>query len=99
MSTKTIQSLIDDITDAGCLYFLITGGEPLLREDFPTIYQHAKENGLIITIFTNGTLINDKIIALFNEFPPHEVEVSIYGATASVYEKITQVAGSFHKCL
>ena len=27
MPTKTILSLIDDITDAGCLYFLITGGE------------------------------------------------------------------------
>jgi radical SAM protein with 4Fe4S-binding SPASM domain len=99
MSTKIVQSIIDDITDAGCLYFLITGGEPLLRNDFPKIYRHAKENGLIITIFTNGTLINEKTLDLFREYPPHEIEISIYGATSSTYEEITRVPGSFNKCL
>ena len=99
MTTKEILTIIDEITDAGCLYFLITGGEPLLKKDFPEIYRHAKGNGLIITLFTNGTLINDRVIELLSEFPPFEVEISLYGATALTYEKITQVPGSYGKCL
>jgi radical SAM protein with 4Fe4S-binding SPASM domain len=99
MDTGRILSMLDQITDAGCLHFLFTGGEPLLRQDFPEIYTHAKKSGLIVTIFTNGTLITDRVLALFKELPPHLVEISLYGSTALTYEKITRVEGSFQKCL
>ena len=99
MTTKEVLTIIDEITEAGCLYFLITGGEPLLRKDFPEVYRHAKENGMVITLFTNGTLINDSIIDLLTELPPYEVEISLYGATSSTYEKITGIPGSYEKCL
>lgn len=99
MDTKKILSLLDEMCDAGCLYLLITGGEPLLREDFPEIYRYAKEKGFIITIFTNGTLISDKIITLFEELPPHIVEISVYGATEPTYERITGVKGSYRQSM
>lgn len=99
MDTTTILSVLDQITEAGCLHFLFTGGEPLLRRDFPEIYSHAKKNGLIVTVFTNGTLITERILQLFEELPPHLVEISLYGATALTYEKITGIEGSFQRCL
>ncbi|MBI5848189.1 MAG: radical SAM protein [Nitrospirae bacterium] len=99
MDTGRILSLLDEICDAGCLYLLLTGGEPLLREDFPEIYRYAKEKGFLITVFTNGTLITDKIGTLFEELPPRTVEISLYGATAPTYEKITGVKGSYRQCL
>jgi radical SAM protein with 4Fe4S-binding SPASM domain len=99
MDTGRILSVLDEITEAGCLHFLITGGEPLLRQDFPEIYSHAKKNGLIVTVFTNGTLITDGILHLFEDLPPHLVEISLYGASARTYEKITGTEGSFKKCL
>jgi len=99
LTTSRMLSIIDEITEAGCLYLLITGGEPLLRADFSEIYRHSKKNGLIVTVFTNGTIITDSILELFVDFPPHVIEISLYGATASTYEKITGVEGSFGKCL
>lgn len=99
LSTKKIISIIDEITEAGCLFLLITGGEPLLRKDFHEIYSHAKIKGLVITVFTNGTLITESTIELFKDLPPQTVEISLYGAAASTYEKITKVPGSFKKCL
>ncbi len=99
MTTDRMLSVIDEITEAGCLYLLLSGGEPLLRSDFPRIYTHAKRNGLLVTVFTNGTLITEKEEELFDAFPPRTVEVSLYGATALTYEKITGVPGSFEKCL
>jgi radical SAM protein with 4Fe4S-binding SPASM domain len=99
METGKILSVIDEICEAGCLYLLITGGEPLLRKDFPEIYRYAKGKGLLITVFTNGTLITDEIIDLLKELPPRVVEISLYGATAATYEKITGVEGSYERCM
>jgi len=87
METTKILSVIDEICEAGCLYLLITGGEPLLRKDFPEIYRYAKRKGLVITVFSNGILIKEEIIELFKVLPPHVVEISLYGATAETYEK------------
>jgi MoaA/NifB/PqqE/SkfB family radical SAM enzyme len=99
LSTNEWLSHLDDITEAGCLYLLITGGDPLLRKDFSTLYRHAKRNGLLVTVFTNGTLISDDIAGLFTDLPPQLVEISLYGATAGTYEGITGVQGSYTQCL
>ncbi|MBI5633654.1 MAG: radical SAM protein [Nitrospirae bacterium] len=99
MDTGKIISLLDEICDAGCLYLLFTGGEPLLREDFPGIYRYAKEKGFLISVFTNGTLISDSIVKLFEELPPRIIEISLYGATEQTYDKITGVKGSYKKCI
>ena len=51
-----------------------------------------------MTVFTNGTMITDEIIELFSDLPPRAIEISLYGATAPTYEKITGVHGSYDKC-
>ena len=99
LSTRQWMNLIDQITDAGCLFLLFTGGETLLRPDFYTIYRHACRNGLLVTVFTNGTLVTDRILEVFKAYPPHAIEISLYGATAGTYETVTGVAGSFEKCM
>jgi len=99
LATGQILRLLDEVVEAGCLTMLITGGEPLLRPDFGQVYRHAKTSGLLVTVFTNGTLVSDRIVELFTELPPRMVEISLYGATASTYERITGVPGSFERCL
>jgi radical SAM protein with 4Fe4S-binding SPASM domain len=81
------------------LWLLITGGEPLLRHDFVEIYKYAKSKGFIIGLFTNGTLLTQRIADLLAEQPPFVVEISLYGMTAGTYERITGVPGSFQHCL
>ena len=99
MDTSRLLSIIDEITDAGCLYLLITGGEPFLRKDFAEIYTHAKTKGLLVTVFTNSILVTDSILELFEALPPQAVEISLYGASAATYEKITGINGSYKRCL
>jgi radical SAM protein with 4Fe4S-binding SPASM domain len=94
-----VLSLIDEIAEAGCLGLLLTGGEVLCRADFPEIYRHAVHRGLRVTVFTNGTMVTERIAALFAELPPVSVEITLYGMTAATYEKVTQVPGSFARCL
>lgn len=91
--------IIDQIVAAGTLFLLITGGEPLLRKDFVEIYTYAIKKGLIVTVFTNGSLITDELIDLFCEFPPRTIEISVYGSCESVYRKVTGSSGVYRKCL
>ena len=93
------RELIDEIADAGCINLLLTGGEVLVREDFPQLYQHAVRRGLLVSVFTNATLITDSVLDLFDRYPPLCVEVTLYGATRETYERITRVPGSFDRCL
>ncbi len=99
MDTARIISVIDEIAEAGCLLLLMTGGEPLLRHDFAGIYEHARTKGILVTVFTNGTLITEPVAELFRALPPQAVEISLYGASAETYEKITGVSGSYERCL
>jgi radical SAM protein with 4Fe4S-binding SPASM domain len=52
-----------------------------------------------VTVFTNGTLITEKMADLFDEYRPVCVEISLYGMTRETYERVTRVPGSFEKCL
>lgn len=95
LPTATVKRILSEVADAGCLVFLFTGGEPLVRADFPELYLHAKRLGLLVTLFTNGTLIDDSMAGLLADWPPQQVEITLYGVTAATHDAITGVAGSF----
>lgn len=99
LTTGEIKNVFDDLASLGTLWLLMTGGEPLLREDFAEIYLHAKKKGFIITLFTNGTLIDDRTIDLLVGYPPFMVEISLYGATKETYEKVSRIPGSYDRCV
>ncbi|MCI0474718.1 MAG: radical SAM protein, partial [Anaerolineales bacterium] len=90
-----IRNIFDQAVELGSLWCLMTGGEPLVREDFAEIYLYAKKKGLLASIFTNATLIDDKFIELIKRYPPRDLEVSVYGVTRETYERVTRVPGSF----
>jgi radical SAM protein with 4Fe4S-binding SPASM domain len=99
LTTEEIKKLLDGLVSLGTLWLLITGGEPLLREDFEEIYLYAKKKGFLVTLFTNGTIVDEKTVELLSKYPPFTVEVSLYGATKETYEKVTRVKGSYEQCM
>ena len=92
--TEAVKRSIQEWMEAGCFHLVITGGDPMMREDFADIYRHAVGLGIFVTVFCDGILVTDRMLGLFREFPPRSVEISIYGATAETYEKVTRVPGS-----
>lgn len=97
LTTAQVLSILDTIADAGCLFLLLTGGEVLLRPDFPEIYQHARQRGMLVNIFTNGTMLTPAIADLLAESRPYSIEITLYGATAETHEAVTGVPGSFER--
>lgn len=99
IDTLIIKGILDQIADEGCLWLLLTGGEPLLRHDFREIYLHAKKKGMLITLFTNGTLINEELVDFLAEWTPYSVEITLYGASEKTYETITRIPGTYRRCI
>ena len=90
-----IKRIVDETVSLGALWCLITGGEPLLREDFFNIYLYLKKKGLLVSVFTNAILITQEHIKLFKKYPPRDIEITVYGVTQETYEKVTRREGSF----
>ncbi|MCL4472975.1 MAG: radical SAM protein [Actinobacteria bacterium] len=99
LGTGEIKRILDELAEAGCLWMLFTGGEPLLRSDFRELYGYAKQKGFLVNLFTNATLVTPDLADFLGGWPPFSIEISIYGATRDTYEKVTGVKGSFDKCM
>jgi radical SAM protein with 4Fe4S-binding SPASM domain len=99
LSLTEIQRILDEIKDAGCLWLLLTGGEPLLRTDLLDIYTYAKRKGFLLTLFTNGTLITPHIADVLCEWRPFNIEITLYGYSQETYERITGIPGSHARCM
>ena len=91
--------LLDELADAGCLWLLYTGGEIFARRDFLDIYRYARTKGFLITLFTNGTLVTERIADQLLEWRPFAVEITLYGYTKATYERFTGIPGSYEKCM
>ncbi len=99
LSCDEFIGIIDQVVQEGCLWILFTGGEPFLRPDFLKIYMQAKRKGLLITLFTNGTLLTPKIVEQLALYPPFSIEITLYGRSKETYERVTGVPGSFQHCM
>jgi radical SAM protein with 4Fe4S-binding SPASM domain len=99
LSYDEFLRIIDEITDAGCLWLTFTGGEPFIRRDFLDIYTYAKRKGLLIVIFTNGTLITPQIADYLKEFKPFYLEISLYGMSRETYKNVTGSADNYDRCM
>lgn len=99
LTTEEHFKMLDELVEMDCFWLLYTGGEIFARKDFLEIYTYAKQKGFLITLFTNGTLINERIADYLLEFPPFAIEITLYGRTKETYEALTQVPGSYERCL
>jgi radical SAM protein with 4Fe4S-binding SPASM domain len=94
LTTEEWISLIDQARALGTREWAISGGEPLLREDFEALFAHINRKASFISLNTNGTLITPSLARSFKECDCH-VMLSVYGATPEVHDRITRNPGSF----
>ncbi|MCL2252963.1 MAG: radical SAM protein, partial [Lachnospiraceae bacterium] len=91
--------IAEDAIDNGTLNLMITGGEPLIREDFADIYREINQMGFIIGLNTNASLLDEKYYRLFSKYPPTTVSVTVYGADRETYKSVTGNSDNFDKTI
>ena len=96
LSTKELKHILEEAASLGCMGVRFSGGEPLLREDFQELYTFTRKLGLLVSLFTNATLITPTLAELFNRIPPlQKIEVTVYGMRKNSYEATTRIPGSY----
>lgn len=97
LTVAEITEIAEQAVKLGAVWCLITGGEPMLRPDFTELYLALKRKGLLVSLFTNATLISEEHVRLFKKYPPRDIEVTVYGVTSKTYERVTRRSDTFDK--
>lgn len=84
--------------DQGMIFALLTGGEPFVRKDFFDIYKGMKAMGLMISINSNGSMLNGDILRRLLEDPPFRINISLYGGCEETYRQMCG-QNAFHQVL
>lgn len=87
--------IINDITSYAKPVLVLTGGEPLLREDFFEIAKYGNEKGLRVCVATNGTLIDDEICKKLKKVDIKMVSLSLDGHNEEIHDNFRQQKGAF----
>jgi len=93
LSFDEIRRIADEARAMGCREWSISGGEPMLRPDFPEIFDYLTRKARSYTLNSNGTLITPEIARLLAR--KGSKMIALYGATAEVHDHITRSPGSF----
>lgn len=80
--------LAQQCREAGTLYLLLTGGEPFLYPGFRELYTRLHEMGFILSINSNGTMIDEETVEWLKQFAPSRVNITLYGSCPETYERI-----------
>lgn len=92
-------SLAEQMQKAGTLFLLLTGGEPLIYPDFKKLYLGLKKLGFIISVNTNGTLLNEEWADFFVENKPRRINITLYGSDENAYKNLCNYPGGFEKTM
>ena len=99
LTAKQWLHIAEEALLSGTLNLLLTGGEPLIRDDFEEIYTEISKMGFIVSINTNASLMNKKYFDLFSKYPPTMVSVTLYGADGDTYRSISGNAENYANTL
>ncbi len=89
--------VLDQARENGLLYLLLTGGEPLLYEGFEKIYERSARSGIIVSVNTNGTLINREVAETFRKNLPKQINISLYGTNNGIYRDLCGARNGFDR--
>jgi MoaA/NifB/PqqE/SkfB family radical SAM enzyme len=96
LSFEEIRDLADQAARYGYRDWGISGGEPMLRPDFPEIFDYLSALGTY-GLNTNGTLIDPKLAKLLRRRGAKMI--ALYGATPEVHDRVTRNPGSHEATL
>jgi len=94
---REITAIADEARAMGCRQWAVSGGEPMLRPDFPELFDYLTRDAATYSLNTNGALITPEIARLMRR--KGVKMVALYGATAATYDRVTRTPGAFDAAL
>jgi radical SAM protein with 4Fe4S-binding SPASM domain len=99
LTTAQGKQVIDQIAELGRCVLVLSGGEPLLRSDIFELAEYALQKSLIVTLGTNGTLIDKATAERIYGVGIRKVAISLDSSTPPVHDSFRGVEGSWRKAV
>lgn len=98
-STEFVESVIDQAAAMGVLFFDITGGEPLVRRDVFDLLERIKRRGMLSTLYTNATLVDDEVADRLAAIGVPAVNTSLDARTPELHDQIRGKPRAFERTI
>jgi radical SAM protein with 4Fe4S-binding SPASM domain len=99
LSDEEITRVIGEVREAGCLYLALSGGESLSHPSLDTFVAQSARLGMMVTVKTNGTMLDAERAQRLAEAGCAAVEISVYGAIAPTHDAFVKMPGAFERTL
>jgi heme b synthase len=95
LDTSEAYTLLDQISQVAKPIVILTGGEPLLRNDIFDIAAYGTQKGLRMVMAPNGTLITEAVAKKLVTAGIKRISISLDGATPETHDSFRMVKGAF----
>ena len=95
LSTEECFHLVDEILEVGKPILILSGGEPLVRQDVVPIAKYAVSKGLRVVMGSNGTLLTPEMAARLKEVPLSRIAISLDFPVPQLQDDFRGQAGAF----
>jgi heme b synthase len=99
LDTVKCLKILDQIVEVGKPIVILTGGEPLMRQDVFELARHGTDKGLRMVMATNGTLITKAVTKHMKSSGIQRVSISLDGVDSEQHDRFRQVEGAFDEAL
>lgn len=96
LSAEQWIEIAEQAKEMGTLNITLTGGEPFTHPEFWTIYEKLNKMGFLISILSNGSMIDESVMEKFQKYGmPYFVKLTMYGASEETYRRTCGCADGF----
>ncbi len=99
LTLDEIKIYFEQLHAEGAFNLTLTGGEPLVRQDFDQILAAAHSHQFFLTVLTTGLLVDAAKADLLAKYDVGSVELTLLGDNAETHDRMMQRPGSFDKIL
>lgn len=99
LTTEESFGLIDQIAEVARPVLILSGGEPLYRQDIFDIGAYGRSKGFRMALATNGTMIDRAVAERIRSTGFSRVAISLDGAVAATHDAFRGIQGSHAKAI
>ncbi|WGI17384.1 heme b synthase [Methanonatronarchaeum sp. AMET-Sl] len=98
LTTKQAKKVVDEIAKIGHI-LILTGGEPLIRDDVYKISDYADKKGLRVVLATNGTTLDKNKTQRLIDAGIQRISISIDGSKPKSHDNFRGIEGAYKKAI
>jgi AdoMet-dependent heme synthase len=99
LSTAECSRIIDELAEFAPFILVLSGGEPLYRQDVLQLARRATARGIRVALATNGTMVTPDLAAGIRDAGIVRVAISLDGPDAATHDSFRGIPGAFDQAI